>query len=102
MNNSGKGLPIYKGLELVSSYAPDLIDDNLYHILSKKIAPYPPGTTVQLSNDYKGIVYELNKDHPTRPMIKIIYNHKGEVFKEPLMINLMEDLTLFINRKIEL
>lgn len=97
-----KELPVYKGLELVSSYAPDLIDENLYHILSKKIAPYPPGTSVELSNNYKGIVFDLNKDHPTRPLIKAIYNEKGEAFKEALIIDLMKDLTLFIDRKIEL
>jgi putative nucleotidyltransferase with HDIG domain len=97
-----KELPVYKGLELVASYAPAKIDEELYHILSKKIAPYPLGTSVQLSNRYKGIVCDLNKDHPTRPIVKVIYNEKGEVFKEELMIDLMKDLTLFINKKIEL
>jgi len=97
-----KELPVYKGLELVSSYAPDQIDEKLYHILSKKIAPYPPGTSVELSNGYQGIVYGLNKGHPTRPIIKIVYNDQKEALKEVLMIDLMKDLTLFVNRKIEL
>lgn len=97
-----KKLPIYKGLELVSSYAPELIDEDLYHILSKKIAPYPPGTCVLLSNNYKGIVFDLNKEHPTRPIIKIIFDEKDRKLEEPKIIDLMEDLTLFINRKIEL
>jgi putative nucleotidyltransferase with HDIG domain len=97
-----KEVPVYKGLELVSSYAPTLIDEKLYHILSKKIAPYPPGTTVLLSNHYKGIVCGLNKDHPTRPIIKVIYNDRGEALKENLIIDLMKDLTLFVDKKIEL
>jgi len=97
-----KELPIYKGLELISSYAPDLIDEEIYHLLSKKIAPYPPGTSVHLSNGYKGIVFALNKDHPTRPIIKIILDDQDQRFAEDLMIDLMEELTLFINRKIKL
>jgi putative nucleotidyltransferase with HDIG domain len=97
-----KEIPVYKGLELVASYAPTKIDEELYHILSKKIAPYPMGTSVELSNQYKGIVFELNKDHPTRPVVKAIYNEKGEAIKEALMIDLMKDLTLFINKKINL
>jgi len=97
-----KELPIYQGLELVSSYAPELIDEDLYHLLSKKIAPYPPGTSVHLSNGYKGTVFDLNKDHPTRPIIKIVLDDKGQVLKENLMIDLMEDLTLFVNKKVKL
>lgn len=97
-----KKLPIYKGLELVSSYAPNLIDEELYHLLSKKIAPYPPGTAVKLSNNYKGLVCDLNKDHPTRPVVKVLYDPKDKALLKEEKLDLMKNLTLFIDEKIEL
>jgi HD-GYP domain-containing protein (c-di-GMP phosphodiesterase class II) len=38
-----------------------------------RIAPYPRGTLVKLSNDEVAVVEELNENWPLRPVIRVIY-----------------------------
>lgn len=53
-------------------FEPDLVD-----VFLRKIAPYPIGTLVTLSNDYSGIVVENHEDFCLRPTIKVLKD-KGE------------------------
>ncbi|MGM0380217.1 MAG: HD-GYP domain-containing protein, partial [Bacillota bacterium] len=85
-------MPIYKGVELLSSMVPEKIDPKIFSILKKKIAPFPEGTGVLLSNNKKGIVEKNNSDKPTRPIVRIL-NDQNEVIGK---VDLMKDLTLFI------
>lgn len=89
-------MPIYKGLELVASFVPNKLDEEIFNVLRKKIAPFPPGTAVILNTGEKGLVTKVHASQPTRPIIKIIYNKSGEKEREFKVVNLMEELTLFV------
>jgi len=65
-----------------------MFDQSLVKILSAKIAPYPVGTCVSLSNHLIGIVVKNYSSYGLRPSVKIIKN--GDSLVHPYLINLKE------------
>lgn len=92
-----KKMPVYEAVELVSSNVPMKIDSKIFDILKKKIEPYPTGSGVILTDGRIGLVEKNNYDNPTRPCIRIIYDEKGNELEEKKVINMMENLTVFID-----
>ncbi len=68
---------------VVTSFDPDIVK-----IFVRKIAPYPVGTCVKLSNDLVGIVVENYEDFCMRPKIRIFQAHGKEI--EPYEIQLSD------------
>jgi len=92
-----KKINIDQALENIRAESIYELDREIYYHLLKVISVYAPGTIVKLSNGENGIVIRENKDAQTRPIIQLINKGKrGEI------INLMEDLTLFITETIDL
>ena len=88
---------IDEALEIVRAEAIYQLDREIYYHLLKVVNIYPPGTIVELSNHAIGIVIKENKEAQTRPVVQLIVNNKkGDI------INLMDNLTLFITKTIEL
>lgn len=50
----------------------DWIDPVIYLGLLAVVPPYPPGTTVELSNGIKGVVTRWHPDEPCRPVVREI------------------------------
>ncbi|MGM0378390.1 MAG: HD-GYP domain-containing protein [Bacillota bacterium] len=89
-------VPVYKALEILSSKVHSKIDIDVYDALIQNIAPYPPGTGVLLSNGKKGIVIKNNPKEPTRPVVKILQDKYGAFLRKMETVDLLEELTLFI------
>jgi HD-GYP domain-containing protein (c-di-GMP phosphodiesterase class II) len=66
-----------------------IFDPNIARIFAMKIAPYPLGTAVELSNGNVGLVVENYEGFGLRPAIKII-TEKGKSVT-PYVINLLTD-----------
>lgn len=92
-------IPIYKALEILSAKCYDKIDRNIYNKFIENIAVYPIGTGVLLEDGRKGIVMDIHRSCPSRPIIKIIKDEKCNEFYE---IDLMKNLTVFIKDTIDL
>jgi len=75
-----------------SSYT--LFDPDLVNIFIRKIAPYPIGTCVKLSNGLTGIVTENYESYCMRPKIRIFKD--GDEMITPYEINLADNTTLNI------
>lgn len=60
-----------EALEIIMTMAGTKFSFQLVDVFSKKIVAYPVGTYVQLSNGLKGIVTEVNRNIPLRPVIEI-------------------------------
>ena len=73
------------------------LDRDIYYHLLKVVNIYPVGTIVELSNGEIGIIIKENLDAQTRPVIQIIRDRKREE-----IVNLMDYLTLFISRTVDL
>lgn len=69
-------------------------DSDLISVFVKKVAPYPLGTCVKLSNGFKGIVIQNFEDTCLRPKIRVFEIDSIEV--EPFEINLRSD-TQYLN-----
>lgn len=66
-----------------------IYDPDIARIFCMKVAPYPLGTAVELSNGFVGLVFENYEGFGMRPAVKII-SERGEPIK-PYVINLLTD-----------
>lgn len=89
-------MPIYKALELIECQVGRKLDEKIYKVFVKNISIFPPGIGVKLSSGETGVVIENNKLSPTRPKIRIIKNKNGEFSTGFKVIDLMKELTIFI------
>ncbi|UFJ39708.1 HD-GYP domain-containing protein [Brevibacillus humidisoli] len=60
------------------------------------IALYPIGLTVRLTNGEEGVVVDYNRGAPSRPIIRILKNPKGEAVAAPYEIDLSKRLDVMI------
>jgi HD-GYP domain-containing protein (c-di-GMP phosphodiesterase class II) len=65
-----------------------------------KIAMYPTGSWVELSDSRKAIVIEANNQKPLRPSIMIVKDQNSNKLREPIFINLPDDEKVFITKAI--
>lgn len=75
--------------------------DLVFHFVSQ-VAPYPPGTIVELSNGDRGIVYEVDMGISTRPKLKLIHNRNGLAYPKGETLDLARNPTLAIEKVVEL
>ncbi len=66
-------------------------DPDIARIFFMKVAPYPLGTAVQLSNGCVGLITENYEGFGLRPAVKIIYE-RGKMVT-PYVINLLTDVS---------
>lgn len=64
----------------------------------RNIAPYPTGSLVTLNSCFEGTVVSINKQNPTRPKVKLLYDDNGKEIKDLTIIDLMTDASLFITK----
>ncbi|MFA9397244.1 MAG: HD-GYP domain-containing protein [Clostridiaceae bacterium] len=83
-----KGILPSEGMEYIMGSGGTLFDPDIVNVFSKKIAPYPIGTCVILSNGYLGIVVKNYENYCLRPLVKII--KENEKCIEPYYINLLD------------
>ena len=76
-----------EGYELIMANAYSHFDPDVVNAFVTKIAAYPLGTTVTLSNDMKAVVIENHEDCMMRPKVKVI--HSGS---EKIYIDLKNDI----------
>lgn len=86
--------PVFKVVDFLTSKAGSLFKREYIRKFISNIAIYPNGTQVILSNGCKAIVKKQNPHAPTRPVIRIIENEKGQEMMEE--IDLMEHLNIVI------
>ena len=66
--------------------------------LCQRIALYPVGSAVQLTTGECGIVAGILPKAPTRPVLLVHYDHRGNPLKSPIVVDLMRDLNRAIVR----
>lgn len=80
-----KALLPSEAVEYVMGGSGVLFDPDIVNIFVKKVAPYPLGTCVKLSNGDVGIVIENNEDACLRPKVKLFFQ------KEEMVLDLKND-----------
>jgi len=62
----------------------------------KEISIYPTGSYVSLNNRATGMVIATNEDNPMKPVIKLLFDGKGNVMGKDRIINLSDNPLLHI------
>lgn len=75
-------------MEYVMAYATEQFDPKVVQVFVRKIAPYPIGTCVRLSNGLTGIVVKNYEELCMRPRVRIFLEHDRDV--EPYEIELAD------------
>ena len=90
-----KAHPICKAVELLTEESSSKLDSSITALLLKRIAIYPNGCMVQLSNNQVGIVKEQNPSMPYRPIVRLMLHDegRGDYYRD---MDLMKELSLTI------
>ena len=83
-----KALLPSEAMEYVMGSVSTLFDPDIVKVFVRKIAPYPIGTCVRLSNGMVGIVVENYEDLCMRPLIRVFQDQGEEI--EPYEIQLSD------------
>jgi HD-GYP domain-containing protein (c-di-GMP phosphodiesterase class II) len=78
------------------------IDPNILKYFTQAVPPFQIGTGVVLNNGERGIVTRLNKDMPTKPIVRIVFNSDGSRRLNYTEINLATDTTFFVTSTSEI
>ena len=84
-----EALPIHECVEYIMAGAFTQFDPEVVRAFTRRIAPYPVGTSVALSNNWVGLVLENYASYSLRPKLRI-YQQNGEDVT-PFEISLKDD-----------
>ncbi|WP_069648943.1 HD-GYP domain-containing protein [Caloranaerobacter ferrireducens] len=84
-----KRIKNYQAVEYLLTMSGHQFDYDIAKIFVNNIALYPVGEGVLLNTGEKGFVIKVNKDFPTRPVIRILYDSKGDRLIKPVDVDLM-------------
>ena len=79
-----------EAMEYIMANGGIMFDVSITKIFARKVAPFPVGTYVKLSNGFIGIVVENYEEVCMRPKVKIILDSEGKKIM-PRYIDLKED-----------
>jgi HD-GYP domain-containing protein (c-di-GMP phosphodiesterase class II) len=90
-----KKWPTYKAVDFLIENSGTKFDPDLVRIFIQRIAVYPNGSMVRLSDGNIAIVKEQNKYAPLRPIVRVIADNKGNKITT-YIINLMKVLSVTV------
>lgn len=86
----------HEAMEVLYSGSSTLFDQTYVTALRDTIALYPLGLSVTLSTGETGVVVDVNKGLPSRPIVRILVNQDGQPVDEPYEYDLSKRLDLMI------
>jgi len=89
-------MKVHDAIDFIVSQAGNLFDLNVVKAFVASVAAYPIGALVITNQEEVGIVLRQNPKCPTRPVIRIIQNAKGDKPTNWVERDLTKELTLFI------
>lgn len=84
-----KALSPSESMEYMMGNSGTLFDPDIVNVFIKKIAPYPVGTMVELSNGYQGIIAENYESFCLRPLVRVVSRNNIPI--APFEMNLKSD-----------
>jgi len=87
--------PPHEAVEFIMGGSGSLFEYNLVKSFLKSIAPYPVGDIVLLNTQEVGIVVDVNRDFPLRPVVRVI---EGDGWRD---VDLTKETTKFIRESLE-
>lgn len=87
--------PVHEAISYIMSNSDQKFDNFFVNKFVRNLAIYPNGTMVRLSNGQKAIVKEQNSNYPTRPILRIVEDAKGNEMVETM--DLLNNLNIVID-----
>ena len=82
-----------EAMEYIIGNSGTMFDPNIVDVFRKKVAPYPIGTVVMLSNGCTALVIENYEELCLRPKVRLIYDQNGNP-TSPVELDLRNDYEL--------
>ncbi|MCR4435826.1 MAG: HD-GYP domain-containing protein [Clostridiales bacterium] len=97
-----KKLQPHEVIEYITSLGTHHFDQRIVDTFVRFVTLYPVGTGVILNTKARGLVVKVNKDMPTRPLVRIIYDEESKKLQEYYEIDLSKKLNVFIENTWEI
>ncbi len=97
-----KKISTNQAIDYLTVIAAPSLDSKVLSCFTQIIPPFPIGTGIILNNGEKGIVIKLNRNLPTRPVIRIVFNTDGSKKLNFEDVDLSNQTDYFINSTTEL
>lgn len=88
----------YEAIEVIIASGGFHFDPNLVKTFVENISVYPIGSIVELNDGKIGLVVNVNRNLPHRPVLRILKNEDGHSNSHYKEIDLMVNNTLFVNK----
>lgn len=88
----------HEAIEIIVALGRTQFDSEIVEVFTRNVPPYPVGTEVVLNNSMIGVVIDVNKSFPTRPIIRITRDEFGNENNNKTDISLIENTSIFINK----
>lgn len=76
------------------------LDPDCVTALMANIAVYQIGTIVELSTGDMCVVVDVNKDYPTRPVVRVVYDQNARRINQPHEVDLSKLSTIVVRRSL--
>ncbi len=96
-----KSVSAHEAFEMVSGTGDYLFDYNVVKAFLYHVAAYPAGSLVKLNNGQTGVVLKNKPGLPLRPLVRVLFNERGEAMVNPYELDLVEHLNFSIINVIE-
>lgn len=96
-----EGMKVHEAIEYILANSGTKYDKEVVEVFNTSIAAYPTGTVVLTSEGEIAIVIRQNKEHPTRPVLRMLKNSQGKMYDTWVERDLLKELSLFVKDTIE-
>lgn len=91
----------YHAMKNLLSSGVNRFDPVILRVFLSKMSVYPIGSLVELNDGSVGLVIGSVPRKPLRPIIKLIFDSEKNRLSDLLIINLLEETALFVNRVLD-
>lgn len=91
---------VNQALTVLKRMANTYLDKNIVTALISNIAIYPIGSIVELNTGDIALVVDVNKDYPTRPVLRVVYHKNTRKLCKPYEIDLSKLTTIVVQKSL--
>ncbi len=93
-----KAFSTNQAISLMRRMSGTQFEPNILELLMTNIAEFPIGSVVTLSSGEIGVVVDTNKEMPTQPVVRVVFNKRWKPLTTVREIDLIKDNTVHISR----
>ncbi|MDQ7093323.1 HD-GYP domain-containing protein [Desulfosporosinus sp. PR] len=91
-----QGIPPYQALEMIFAWSGRDFNPDVVQAFRQALILYPENSIVTLNTGEMGMVVAVNKQFPTRPVVRLLFDSNGRTLNKEVFVDLLQNLTCFI------